>query len=110
MMEAILFHRQCRVTSIGLGGEAQDYFLEHMDDFDIVLIDLYLPQANGIELVKIIRRERPKLPVVVITGLRDAPEAEAAIKLGVRAVYEKPIRPDMLMEEIGSAMGNLGGY
>ncbi len=51
------------------------------DDIRIVLLDLGLPDSQGIDSVLRLRRERPAVPIVVLTGLADE-------ELGLRAVHE----------------------
>lgn len=51
-------------------------------DFDIVLVDLSLPDTSGLETVSKVREAAPDLPLIVLTGLDDATTAAEAKKLG----------------------------
>jgi diguanylate cyclase (GGDEF)-like protein len=51
-------------------------------EFDVVLLDLSLPDANGLETVGRIRDAAPHLPVVVLSGLSDEEVAVQAIQVG----------------------------
>lgn len=53
-------------------------------EFDIVLLDLALPDATGLTGIKTLRREMPTTPVVVLTGTGDPWLALAALKLGAQ--------------------------
>ncbi|MEO0349756.1 MAG: EAL domain-containing protein [Cyanobacteria bacterium P01_A01_bin.15] len=58
--------------------------LETHNNFDIVLLDLCLPDGQGVELVKQIKTIVPKVPVVVLTGIQDQNVAVAALQEGAQ--------------------------
>jgi len=51
-------------------------------DFDIILVDLSLPDTQGLEAVSKVRNAAPERPLIVLTGLDDATTAAEAKKLG----------------------------
>ena len=55
------------LSTLVINNEA-DFILSILDDdFDVVFFDLELPDAHGLKTVKIVRRIRPKLPIIVLT-------------------------------------------
>jgi DNA-binding NtrC family response regulator len=54
------------------------------DSFDVVLLDLGLPDSNGIDALTNIRNQAPALPIIVLTGLSDETLAVKAISLGAQ--------------------------
>ncbi|MEL6352036.1 MAG: response regulator [Cyanobacteria bacterium J06627_28] len=54
------------------------------NSYDLVLLDLHLPDGEGIELIAQIKQQVPKIPVVVFTGLQDGETALAAIQQGAQ--------------------------
>jgi len=62
---------------------------------DILVSDLTMPGCSGYELVHAIRRTRPDLPVLAITGLACAP-ALAALRAAGVLVLQKPFDPEQL--------------
>lgn len=63
----------------------------------VVLLDMYMPQMNGIDLLRQIKAVDSNIPVIVITGHGDIPMAVEAVKLGASDFLEKPINsPDLL--------------
>lgn len=60
------------------------------DGYDIVLADVHLPGASGLDLTEHLHEISPLQPVVVVTGDRDQSIAEAARKLGATAYILKP--------------------
>ena len=67
-------------------------------EFDVVVTDLALGATGGLAFCESIARTRPELPVVVLTGYRDA--KGAAIRLGARRVLTKPIAIATLVEAL----------
>lgn len=58
--------------------------LEDNNNFDVVLLDLCLPDGQGVALVKQIKTLVPKVPVVVLTGIQDQNVAIAALQEGAQ--------------------------
>lgn len=58
-------------------------------DFDAALLDLTLPRSVGLEAFHKLRSQRPGLPVVVLTGLRDVGLAEDALRQGAHEYLVK---------------------
>lgn len=59
--------------------------------FDLALVDLFLPDCNGIDLLKDIRQQAPETEVVMITGHASAESAVMAMKLGAFDYITKPV-------------------
>lgn len=58
---------------------------------DIIILDIYLPDANGIELLKTLKQTYPELVIITITGKADIHSAVEAMKAGAIDYLEKPI-------------------
>ncbi len=65
----------------------------------LVVLDIWLQgsELDGLEILKIIRRELPNLPVVMISGHGTIETAVAAIKIGAYDFVEKPFKADRLL-------------
>lgn len=63
----------------------------------VVILDMYMPQMHGLELLKLIKKVDERIPVIVITGHGDIPMAVDAVKQGACEFLEKPINPAELL-------------
>jgi DNA-binding NtrC family response regulator len=68
--------------------------------FDLVLLDVALPDMNGIEALEQIRRLDPGLPVVMITAYGSVENAVAAMRAGARNYLTKPWDNEKLLAEV----------
>lgn len=73
-------------------------------DYDIVLTDLRMPDIGGMRILRDVKRVKPALPVVMITGFGTVKSAVQAIKLGAAEYLEKPFSPDELIKTVNSAL------
>lgn len=76
----------------------------NVEDVDLVLLDLLMPSANGIEILKEIRKQFPMLPVVMISGHGTISSTVECIKLGAFDFIEKPISIDKLVSTVKNAL------
>ncbi|MFZ6051635.1 sigma-54-dependent transcriptional regulator [Halocola ammonii] len=74
------------------------------EKFDVVLCDFRLPDFNGLDLIKEIRKHRPETQVIVITGYSDVKVAVKTLKSGAFDYVTKPIQPEEILLTIKSAM------
>ncbi|PWI33580.1 two-component system response regulator [Vibrio albus] len=63
----------------------------------VVVLDMYMPQMHGMELLKAIKAVDEHIPIIVVTGHGDIPMAVEAVKQGASEFIEKPIDPAKLL-------------
>jgi DNA-binding NarL/FixJ family response regulator len=68
--------------------------------FDVVVLDVNLRAGNGIELIGDIRKERPTLPVLILTVYPEEQYAVRAIKAGAAGFLTKESAPEKLIEAV----------
>lgn len=73
----------------------------------VVLLDLKLPGMDGIEVLRCIRKEKPDLPVIIVSGKSDHEAAKEAANLGVAGYLDKPYNVEELHEKIETALGRV---
>jgi len=74
------------------GRQATDYFLNA--DMDMVITDIMMPFASGLELLEIVRRRKDKkIPVIVLSAMGQENVVIEAFKLGADDYITKPFSP-----------------
>lgn len=72
-------------------------------DYSAILLDIKMPGMDGIHFLEALRKQKPAVPVVLMTGYPSIPNAASAIRLGVSDYVTKPFTP----EEISQAVHRL---
>lgn len=72
--------------------------------FDLVLTDETIPDLSGVELAREIRRVRPDLPIVLMSGYSGAQFSERAHAAGVDELLRKPLVARDIAEALGRAL------
>jgi DNA-binding response OmpR family regulator len=72
---------------------------------DLVLLDITIPGVNGLEVLRRLRRDHPKIPVIMITGIEDEALARSTLKMGAFDYVQKPFDPYRLSALVLAAIG-----
>lgn len=67
---------------------------------DLLLLDLSMPGPSGVELIRRLRQEAPRVPVLVVSVHADAQVATRAIKAGASGYLTKDCEPELLIQAI----------
>ena len=102
---AMVLNREPDLEVVGRTGSAAECrnFVRGEEAFDVSIVDLFLPDAQGTYLIEELRRSCPHAPVLVLTTSLDPRDHERAIKAGADAALSKSADP----EEIISAVRRL---
>lgn len=73
-------------------------------DFDAVLLDLSMPGMGGIEVLREIKKSRPALQVIILTGQGSIQATVEVMKEGALDFLEKPVDINKLMEKLTEAV------
>jgi DNA-binding NtrC family response regulator len=74
----------------------------------IAMIDLRLPDVDGLEVIAKLRRVSPRSRIIAMTAFPEVAQVIAAIRAGARDILEKPIQPAALLAAIERQLGELG--
>src|SRR5437879_5826422 len=69
-----------------------------------VILDVNMPDSNGLDVLADIKRLHPQLPVIILTGHGDIPMAVESMRRGAYDYLGKPFRHDDLVMTIGRAV------
>lgn len=72
----------------------------------LVLLDIWMPDVDGIDILKQIKEQHPNLRVIMISGHGNIHTAVAAARLGAFDFLEKPLSLDSLLETVQRALGD----
>ena len=97
-----LSNEEYEVKSASSGKEGLEMLLN--ESFDLVLLDLKMPDIDGIEVLKKIRDSSLDTKVIMITGYATIDTAVVSLKLGAHNYLEKPFTPDALLEAVSEAI------
>jgi PAS domain S-box-containing protein len=105
LLETSLGRKGYTVTTAGDGMEAIDILGRGEKKFDVVLLDLNMPGATGIEVLKVLKITQPDAKVLVLTG-HLTPEARTEFEqLGQHQFVRKPYTLDALGRQIRTLLG-----
>src|SRR5512135_3599159 len=81
-------------------------FWQQLDTLEpsLVLLDVWLPGMDGMQLLKRLRDRLPLLPVLMMSGHAGIDAAVAAIKAGAYDFLEKPLHLEVLLDKVESAL------
>jgi DNA-binding NtrC family response regulator len=81
------------------GGQEGIEYLQNQS-FELVLLDLKMPDIDGIEVLTRIKKEWPDTKVIMITGYSTVDTAVQALRYGAYNFIEKPFTPDSLLNAV----------
>jgi two-component system OmpR family response regulator len=93
--------RGVNVETAGGGPEALDKVKD--EPYDAIILDLLMPDMDGLETLKQLREINPDLQVILLTGHGTIDKGVEAMKLGAMDFVEKPADFKALMEKIKEA-------
>jgi two-component system, chemotaxis family, chemotaxis protein CheY len=73
---------------------------------DMVLMDITMPQMEGIEAAERIVRQHPEARIVMVSSVGYQENVVAALQKGARHFVQKPVKPEVLYEVIKYVMGD----
>ena len=98
----ILARANCEVQAVASWSQVSE--IAQQEPFDVVLLDLRMPDTDGITVLKAIKQRWPESEVIVITGYGTLETAKAAMVLGAYDYLLKPVGPDQVIEVCKAAL------
>jgi two-component system alkaline phosphatase synthesis response regulator PhoP len=91
-------------TTVANNGEAAIGVVER-DKPDIVVLDVTMPEMNGYQACRAIKRISPKTPVLILTAKTDPADRFWAFQSGADGFLNKPIDPALVVEKLKALLG-----
>ncbi len=76
------------------------------ENFDAIILDLQMPDMDGLTVLKEILKDHPDMQVIILTGHATVDKGIKAMKLGALDLIEKPVDINLLIEKIKTAEAN----
>jgi CheY-like chemotaxis protein len=99
----ILGSRGYAVIAAAGGAEALELAAAHTDDIGVLVTDLMMPGMTGGELAEALRRERPAMRVIFMSGFSEPPASDAD-RVRDAVFLEKPFAPETLARRVAEAL------
>jgi two-component system alkaline phosphatase synthesis response regulator PhoP len=95
--KALLRNTGADVKLFHTGKEFVDYLLIKENAIDFVIMDFLIPLLNGIECIRILRKERKNIPVIMVTAYYSEEAKAEAFIAGCNEYLLKPIYPEKVL-------------
>ena len=93
-------------SAIAYNGEEALNYLEK-DEPDVMVLDLKMPGINGMEVLRKVKKERPHVEVIILTGHGSEQDKELALEFGAFAYLEKPVDIEVLSQTMKDAYNKI---
>jgi CheY-like chemotaxis protein len=104
MLERVLAKNDFVVVSAANGRDALTRVADRLNDIDLVVTDLVMPEMGGIKMMQQLRAQRPDISVLYMTGYADeAIQEEGSLEEGAQMI-KKPFTPTQLMTRMREVM------
>lgn len=81
--------------------------LQHASPAELVITDMLMPEADGVEVIMELRRQSPELKIIAMSGgghFGQTETLDVAMPLGAMSTLRKPFRLDVLVETVERAL------
>lgn len=73
-----------------------------LEEIDIILLDIYLKNENGLDLLEFLTDKYPKIPVIIVSGANKAGIIKRAVRLGAKDFIAKPFDKTTVLYKINN--------
>ncbi len=93
-----------QTTTFSYGNTALEHLAAHVPD--LILLDLMLPEPNGVEILRRVRSDArlARVPILILSAKADARSMQQALELGADGFISKPYVASSLIERVKTAL------
>jgi len=106
---ALRWFKSCGIEAEGAGDGVQGLALQRTRPADVIVTDIFMPEKEGIETIRDLRREFPEVKIIAVTGyepLRNYDVFEVARQAGAVKTFMKPFKFEDLVAAVRELMGD----
>jgi two-component system, cell cycle response regulator CpdR len=94
------------VTPVSDGGEALERALLPTSRFDLILSDIRMPVIDGLSLALQVARERPGLPILLMTAYAEHRDKAYGMEALIKGVIQKPFTLEHIRQQVSEALAS----
>ena len=99
LLEAIMKKTNVRLIWARNGREAVEICLDH-ESIDLVLMDIEMPEMNGIQATREIKKFRKRIPIIVQTAFEDYYNENEILQAGCSQIISKPLMSEYILNTV----------
>ncbi|WP_298425312.1 response regulator [uncultured Kordia sp.] len=102
LTQKILERRQIKTKVVHSGFSALDIL--DKQEFDLILMDMFMPKLNGIETIEKIRENNNHIPIILLTAMEISEAYAKVVNTEISGVISKPFDPEILYDKIDNVI------
>ncbi|PTX63477.1 hypothetical protein C8N46_10177 [Kordia periserrulae] len=102
LTQKILERQHIQTKVVHSGFSALDII--EQQQFDLILMDMFMPKLNGLETIDKIRENNNNIPIILLTAMEVSDAYAKAVNTNISGVISKPFEPEMLYDKIDDVM------
>lgn len=106
ILQILLMKEGYQVTVCSHGEELLSTLKDSMLPVDLVLLDIKMPGLSGLQVLEVLKRRYPSIPVIMLTAFNDLETGMQAIRLGASDYLAKPVHREVLVECVSRVLAS----
>ena len=100
LIKDFLTKKEYEVMEAQDGEKAIEIYKENIDKIDLILLDVMMPKLDGWSVLRLIRQENKKIPIIMLTARSEEQDELFGFELGVDEYISKPFSPKILVARV----------
>lgn len=90
--------------------EAYNFLSNHLDEVDVIITDLRMPNLDGVDLCKKLRKENINIPIIILSSHSNSKDLLELVSLGLVDYIVKPLTSNKLEKVLSTLTNKLSGH